>query len=66
MSDFSDDYIGRADAAKLIGVDKCTLSRWFSEGVGPPRIKIGRRVLYSKASIERWLISQEVTPCRET
>lgn len=66
MSDFSNDYVSREDAAKLIGVDKCTLSRWFSEGIGPPRIKIGRRVLYSKASIERWLISQEVQPCRET
>lgn len=61
----TDDYLTRTEAAKLLGVDKCTLSRWFSEGVGPPRIKLPRKVLYSRSSIEAWLRSQETAPCRE-
>ncbi|WP_418887171.1 helix-turn-helix transcriptional regulator [Hyphomonas oceanitis] len=65
MSDLSNSYLGRAEAAQFIGVDKCTLSRWFSEGVGPPRIKVGRRVLYLKTSIEEWLRSKEVSPSRD-
>ena len=45
MKDDNSLYLTRSEAAEFIGVDKCTLSRWFSEGLGPPRIKLGRCVL---------------------
>ena len=65
MKDDKSLYLTRSEAAEFIGVDKCTLSRWFSEGLGPPRIKLGRRVLYLRSSLKAWLCSKEVTPCRE-
>lgn len=65
MSDLNELYFTRESAASFLGVDKCTLTRWFSEGIGPPRIKLGSRVLYSKKSILEWLDSKEVKPCRE-
>ncbi|WP_367187596.1 helix-turn-helix transcriptional regulator [Henriciella sp.] len=61
---FEDQYLDRDEAAQLLGVDKRTLARWFAQGEGPPRIKIGARVLYAKASLERWLRSMEEAPCR--
>lgn len=64
VSEFEDAYLTREEAAQLLGVDKRTLARWFNLGEGPPRIKIGARILYSKSSIEAWLRSMEVTPCR--
>jgi hypothetical protein len=40
-----------------------TLDRWHSLGIGPPRTRIGRTVLYRRASVQKWLVAQEQT-CR--
>jgi len=39
--------------------NKRTLDRWDVLGIGPPRTRVGRRVLYRRASVERWLARQE-------
>jgi hypothetical protein len=36
-----------------------TLDRWDALGLGPPRTCIGRTVLYRRASVQKWLASQE-------
>lgn len=36
-----------------------TLDRWEALGSGPPRTRIGRQVLYRRASVKRWLAAQE-------
>jgi hypothetical protein len=36
-----------------------TLDRWDMLGTGPPRTHIGRKVLYRRASVEKWLAAQE-------
>jgi hypothetical protein len=36
-----------------------TLDRWDVLGVGPPRTIIGRKVLYRRASVRKWLAAQE-------
>lgn len=64
MPSFEDQYLDRAEAARLLGVDKRTMARWYAQGEGPPRIKLGSRVLYSKNSLENWLRSLEKIPCR--
>ena len=45
-------------AAELRGNPR-TLDRWQVRVVGPPRTRVGRQVLYRRASVERWLAAQE-------
>ena len=41
-------------AAKLCGVSRSTFLGWDSAGLCPRRIKIGGRVLWSHAQLEKW------------
>ena len=41
-------------AAKL-GINKRTLLRWHKKNIGPPRIKISRRVFYDQDKLMDWL-----------
>jgi hypothetical protein len=36
-----------------------TLDRWKVLGMGPPRTYVGRKVLYRRASVQKWLAAQE-------
>ena len=54
------DWINREDLALQLSVTTDTLARWATQGNGPPRIRIGRRVLYRKRSVEKWLIEMEM------
>jgi hypothetical protein len=36
-----------------------SLDRWAVLGTGPPRTLIGRKVLYNRASVRRWIAAQE-------
>jgi len=36
-----------------------TLDRWELLGMGPPRTRVGRKVLYRRASVQKWLVAQE-------
>ena len=36
-----------------------TLDRWHRLGEGPPRCKVGRKVLYRRSSVAAWLMSRE-------
>jgi len=48
------DVMSRAQAAAYIGIGKSTLDR-----LNIPRIKIRKRVLYKRATLENWLAKQE-------
>mgnify|MGYP006451159287 CR=1 FL=1 len=66
----TDNHLGREDAAKYltdqnVPVTVRTLDRWRSDGVGPPYVKVGKRVAYRRASIDAWLRSHEIVPPRE-
>jgi predicted site-specific integrase-resolvase len=64
MSNIPEEFFTWQEAADFLRVNKRTLARWFAEGVGPPRIKIERQILYSKQSLVEWLRSKETKPCR--
>jgi len=52
-------------AARLM-VSISTLERWRSKGGGPAYIKMGkRRVAYSEAAIEAWLLANEYTSTKD-
>ncbi|HIO01090.1 MAG TPA: DNA-binding protein [Alphaproteobacteria bacterium] len=64
MSNNSDHFYTWHEAAQFLRVSQRTLARWYAEGIGPPRIKIGRQVLYKKESLIEWIQKHEKPPCR--
>jgi hypothetical protein len=59
QTDILKDYISRDQLAAKIGKSVKTLVRWDLDGKGPPVTRIGRDVLYSIPSFEKWLKAQE-------
>jgi hypothetical protein len=59
MTNLLEDYIPRKALAEQIGYTEKTLINWELDRKGPPVTRIGRRVLYFRPSLERWLRSQE-------
>jgi hypothetical protein len=60
------EYMLRAPFAKWLGVrvrgkpfSEFTLIAWEKEGKGPPVTRVGRDVIYSLPSAEKWLRSLE-------
>lgn len=56
-----EDYETPAQLAADLGICVKTLDRWHRLGEGPPRVKLGRRVLYRRTSVAAWLASREQT-----
>lgn len=54
-----DDWMPRQELAGIIGVSADTLKRWETRRIGPPCIRIGRKVLYRRGAVRDWLIDQE-------
>lgn len=54
------DNITNDQAAEILGIRPSTLEAWRSRGVEhqPPFFKIGKRVVYSRAEVERWKASR--------
>lgn len=48
--------------AKALGVSTRTLNRWHDRRIGPARIKVGGKVLYTVSSVEKWLSDNEQAP----
>jgi predicted DNA-binding transcriptional regulator AlpA len=59
-------YLRREDLAKQLGVSPRTIDRWQMMRMGPPRVHIGRTILYSAESVREWLRSKEQTSPRAT
>jgi DNA-binding transcriptional MerR regulator len=54
------DYVTDSSAAQLLHVSTATLRQWrYLGGVGPRYHKAGRRVLYRKSELARWLAENE-------
>jgi excisionase family DNA binding protein len=41
--------------AEYLGRPVDTIRRWRYVGEGPPGVRIGRRVMYAKTDVEKWL-----------
>lgn len=54
-------YLRRDDLAQQLGVSARTLDRWHTLRYGPPRVAIGRTILYNLDSVRDWLRSHEYT-----
>lgn len=56
-----DGFLSRAELAQELGVSPGTLTDWQTQRRGPPFVKMGRRVLYRREAVRRWLREQEVS-----
>ena len=57
--EFGDLLLGSKEAAAFLKISLSWLAKARATNEGPPFIRIGRRVRYSKAALIRWLKSQE-------
>lgn len=48
--------------AKGLGISKRTLDRFHAKRMGPPRIRIGKKILYRRSSVIAWLEAREEEP----
>lgn len=48
----------------LLNISARTLARWNAHRVAPPRIKVGRLILYDVGKLPIWLESLETQPVR--
>jgi hypothetical protein len=53
------DFLTKSELAIELGRHARTIDRWEQLGIGPPRTCVGRKVLYKRSSILRWLAAQE-------
>jgi hypothetical protein len=53
------DFLTKQELATELDRETRTLDRWDALGIGPPRTRVGRKVLYRRASVRRWLAAQE-------
>jgi hypothetical protein len=52
-------FLTKEELAAELRRNPRTLDRWEVLGIGPPRTRVGRHVLYRRASVEKWIAAQE-------
>jgi hypothetical protein len=57
-----DNYLTPAELAKELDVSERTVHRWHAGRRGPPRILLGRKPYYKRASVAAWIEKQERDP----
>lgn len=55
-----ENYISEADLARELGICQRTLKRWRSLREAPPVTRLGKRVLYERGAVAKWLKSREM------
>lgn len=55
--DILDDLITEAELADRLGRSTYTVARYRRHGEGPPFIRLGRQIFYSRTDIDEWLHS---------
>jgi hypothetical protein len=58
----SDDYLLPSELAKEWKIRVRTLEQWRYRRTGPPYVKIGGRVRYSRKAAGQWAAAQAVEP----
>jgi len=52
-------FLRRDELAKQFGLNVRTIDRWEALRIGPPRVCVGRTILYNIQSVREWLLSKE-------
>lgn len=59
------EFLTKEELAVELRRNPRTLDRWDVLGMGPPRTFVGRKILYRRASVQKWLAAQERAPTVE-
>jgi len=43
------------ELVKYLGISRSTIDRWRRENVGPPYVRVGKRILYHKHAVEEFI-----------
>ena len=54
-----DGYVDKAELANQLKVCERTLDRWHNQRKGPPRTKVGSKVIYKVEAVREWLDAQQ-------
>jgi predicted DNA-binding transcriptional regulator AlpA len=57
-------YLTTESLAAKLGKSPRTIARWTSVGTGPPRIRIGKLILFDVIKVQQWLEAFEAEPVR--
>ena len=52
-------WLTRTDLARELTLSVDTLQRWETRRMGPPCVRVGRKVLYRMEAVRDWLREQE-------
>jgi predicted DNA-binding transcriptional regulator AlpA len=55
-----DETLDTPSASKHCGISESTLEKWRVAGSGPPFLKLGRLVRYSRSDLDNWMSSRRV------
>jgi hypothetical protein len=55
-------YVTAERLAGMLGITVRTLARWNAARIGPPKISIGKTVLFDLGKLPDWLASRETQP----
>jgi hypothetical protein len=50
-----DGRFNRANAATYLGIAVQTLAVWASKGIGPKHVRVGNKVFYFRADLDRFI-----------
>ncbi len=53
------EYMRPSELARELGVSLRSLHRWHNLRCGPPRVVVGRKILFRRESVREWLLSRE-------
>lgn len=53
------EYLSTGDVAAETGIPAATLRYWRHADTGPASFTLGRRVVYRRSEVERWIAEQE-------
>jgi hypothetical protein len=57
-------YLTAHRLSSTLGVTVRTLARWNASGIGPPKISIGKTILFDLTKLPAWLSAREIQPTR--
>jgi predicted DNA-binding transcriptional regulator AlpA len=64
--DIDDDLLTTAEVAAITRAPVSTVRYWRHLGTGPRSFRLGRRVVYRRHEVDRWLVERELADASRT
>lgn len=58
------EYMSTGQVSQETGIPEATLRYWRHTNSGPASFTLGKRVVYRRSEIQRWIAEQEAAICR--